>query len=368
MSKVLFCGADVHDRNNLLKFAVDRGPLGKRTFQNNADGRAAWRKWLKEEARRVGATKVVIGYEASSAGFGIYDEMTAAGFECHVLAPSKMRPSAQERKRKTDEQDAERIVEVLRAHELAGTKLPGVWVPPKELREDREVARAYLDAQDKVTAVKAQVRQLLKRNGVETPPGLGQSWTKKYRAWVERLGTGETTGLGPWVRPGLNSLRRQLAQLEEECKTLGQTAAELAQTERHRAGVAALTKEKGVGLLTALVFWLEMGTLGRFKNRRQVGAYVGLTPSSHESGERNDCKGHITRQGSGRVRRLLCQAVWSRIRYEAKTRRWYQGWVRRQPKRKKVGVVACMRKLAIRLWRVGNEASGGAGVGPENSP
>ncbi len=31
---------------------------------------------------------------------------------------------------------------------------------------------------------------------------------------------------------------------------------------------------------------------------RQLGAYLGLTPSSNESGEANDRKGHITRQGS----------------------------------------------------------------------
>ncbi|MGQ9652333.1 MAG: transposase [Phycisphaerae bacterium] len=38
-----------------------------------------------------------------------------------------------------------------------------------------------------------------------------------------------------------------------------------------------------------------MGNLNRFANRRQVAAYVGLVPSSQESGEADDRKGHCVR-------------------------------------------------------------------------
>ncbi|MEW6360416.1 MAG: transposase [Planctomycetota bacterium] len=49
----------------------------------------------------------------------------------------------------------------------------------------------------------------------------------------------------------------------------------------------------------------EMGDLSRFENRRQVGSYLGLVPSSAESGEDSDRKGHITHQGSRRGRGVL---------------------------------------------------------------
>ena len=63
-----------------------------------------------------------------------------------------------------------------------------------------------------------------------------------------------------------------------------------------------------------MVFLTEMGDLSRFSNRKQIGAYLGLVPASNESGEGQERKGHITRQGSPRVRKMLCQATWSRVR------------------------------------------------------
>ena len=115
----------------------------------------------------------------------------------------------------------------------------------------------------------------------------------------------------------------------------------------------SLTNAEGVGVLTAMVYLSELGDLRRFANRRQVGAFLGLVPSSDESGEAADRKGHITHQGPARVRKVLCQAVWSRLRCVASEREAYDRIVRRNPKHKKVAVVARMRALAIKLWHTG---------------
>ena len=42
-----------------------------------------------------------------------------------------------------------------------------------------------------------------------------------------------------------------------------------------------------------------------------------LAPAAFESGERDDRKGRITRQGPSRVRHVLCQAAWAAIRCSA---------------------------------------------------
>ena len=44
---------------------------------------------LKEKAEKVGAKRIVFAYEASGLGFNLYDELTEAGLEFHVLAPTK---------------------------------------------------------------------------------------------------------------------------------------------------------------------------------------------------------------------------------------------------------------------------------------
>jgi transposase len=69
-------------------------------------------------------------------------------------------------------------------------------------------------------------------------------------------------------------------------------------------------EHKGVGLRAAMVYLTEIGEASRFPNRRTVGSYWGMAPSSYESGEADDRKGHITRQGSPRVSHVLCQAAW----------------------------------------------------------
>lgn len=135
---------------------------------------------------------------------------------------------------------------------------------------------------------------------------------------------------------------RQLQALEDETEQLDEGLARLAQSPRYQRAVYALLCIRGVGLLTALVFLTEIGDLNRFRNRRQLAAFLGLAPSSCESGERSDRKGHITRQGPSRVSRVLCQAAWASVRGEGAEPAAYRRIVEKNPKRKKVAVVASM--------------------------
>jgi len=351
MDKCMLAGCDLHDKTMLLKLAVGRAAATKRSFSNDSEGRRAMSAELKQRALAAGAARIVFAYEASGLGFNLYDELTAQDIICHVLAPSKIERSPKHRRSKTDEKDATRILEILRGHYLAGNALPAVWIPDQQTRDDREVVRARLDAQDKCVALKTQIRTLLKRNGVEKPAGLGASWTREYRAWVAALSTCDEP-LAWGARQHLASLLRQMESLEAEVQALERSVGELATQPRHAKQVEQITKLKGVGVLSAMVFLVEMGNPERFANRRQVGAFVGLVPSSAESGETSDKKGHITHQGPARLRYILCQAVWNRVRGDPDEKAVYERIVARNPKHKKIAVVAAMRRLAIRMWHL----------------
>jgi transposase len=138
--------------------------------------------------------------------------------------------------------------------------------------------------------------------------------------------------------------------MENEIEAMDKPLEQLANEPRHRAMVEELTQEYGVGRLTAIAYRTEIGYAGRFRRSRQVGKFVGLTPTSHESGQQNDRKGHISRQGPPRLRKILCQASWVHIRHDAEARRTYQQLVSRNPKKRKIALVAIMRRLAVRLW------------------
>jgi transposase len=145
-------------------------------------------------------------------------------------------------------------------------------------------------------------------------------------------------------------LLRQLQCLEAEIDRVQKPLEELANEPRHKPIIEELRQEAGVGLLTAMVYRTEIGQAGRFGRGRQVGKFVGLTPTSHESGQQSDRKGHISRQGPPRLRKVLCQASWVHIVHDARAGRIYQRLVSRNPKKKKIALVAVMRRLAVRMW------------------
>lgn len=356
MNNFILTGCDLHDKTMLLMSSVGREKVVKRTFGNTAVGRKTMIEWLKNRAAEAGASRVALAYEASGLGFGLHDELTAAGIICHVLAPTKISRSAQQRKNKTDEKDALHLLQILRGHYLAGNELPSVWIPDLQTRDDRECVRARLDAQDKCSAVKTQVKTLLKRNGVVRPSNSGKGWSKAFVAWLRALAECDEP-LAPGARLNLRSLLRQWDCLEKEVATLDSHIAQLADTQRYQVRAKALMELAGVGLLSAMVFLTEMGDLERFKNRRQIAAFLGVVPCCNETGETNDRKGRITCQGPARVRFVLCQAAWNRVRSDAVEKKIYQRIAEKNPKRKKKALVAAMRRLAIRMWHTAQSAS-----------
>ena len=142
---------------------------------------------------------------------------------------------------------------------------------------------------------------------------------------------------------------------EEEIQRMEKPIHELAAEPRHKAIVEGLTRVKGLGVLGAMIISTEIGYAGRFSRGRQVGKFTGLTPTSHESGVQSDHKGHISHQGPPRLRKML-SGSWVHIQHDKEARDFYMKLVDRNPKKKKIAIVAVMRRLAVRLWHRMREA------------
>lgn len=359
MEQPIMVGCDLHDQSILLRIGRGREAARTLSVRNSVAGRLKMIEALQVEAAASGA-RIIFAYEASGQGFGLYDELTAAGIEAHVLAPTRMVRSPREARNKTDEKDAEQILQLLRGHVLAGNPLPDVWIPDATTRDDRDIVRTRIDVGTKIVRLKSQVKCLLKRERLVRPEGAGQGWTILFYRWLHEL-TEDERAL-PGMREALASLLRQLMFHKEEMARLDEALTRLVASPRYAKPVAALVRLRGVAVLTALIFVTEMGDPTRFANRRQVGAYLGLVPAAFESGQRNDCKGHITRQGPSRVRRALCQASWSRVREDDEQReamsdaKAYARIVAKNPKHKKIAVVAVMRRLAVQMWHKAHDA------------
>lgn len=347
MCKVIMIGCDLHDRSMLLRYAVGNGEPRQASYRNDTEGRDKMIVMLLELARHEQAERTVFVYEASGQGYGLCDLLTEHGLECHVLSPTHLPKTPKSAKQKTDVRDAQMLLEQVRGHVLAGNSLPVVWTPPQRLRDDRELVRARIDLADELTRVKLQILSLLKRRGIAKPAWYTPRWSQRFLQWLRAE---VASRLDAVVAPVLEGLVARYEVLQAEQVRLETALRALSQTERYRAACAELRKLPGVGLLSALTFLTEMGDLHRFHNRREVAAYLGLCPSSFESGETSDRKGRITRQGPARLRKILCQAAWVSLRYCDESSRTYQRIRGGKSHRTKKALVAVMRRLAIKMW------------------
>ena len=346
MSKCIMIGCDLHDREMLLKVAVGKSESQELKFGTHASDRLRMVKRLESMCREHRAKRIVFAYEASQAGYGLSDFLTDRGVECHVLSPTHLPKTPKSSRMKTDQRDAQMILEQVRGYILAGNPLPSVWIPPQRLRDDRELVRARIDMADEVTRVKLRINSLLKRYEFTTCP----TKTKFSKAHVRCLRRDFIPTLDPTAAIKLKLLLDQLEMFLSQQAELDLAIRELSLTNRYKFACRELRKIPGVGLLVAMAFLTEMGDLTRFHNRREIAAYLGLCPSSFESGINDDRKGRITRQGPARLRKMLCQAAWVSVAHCQMARETYSRIRQNQKHRSKKALVALMRKLAVKMW------------------
>ena len=122
----IFVGIDLGDKNSIARIGVNRESSHRLSFLNSRAGRGRLFVGLEKRAAELGGAEIVMACEASSCGFILADEAKQRRIRCWVLSPTKMEKSVEQRKHKNDDRDAEDILEKLRAHVLAGNRVPTV--------------------------------------------------------------------------------------------------------------------------------------------------------------------------------------------------------------------------------------------------
>src|SRR5580700_3641355 len=108
---------------------------------------------------------------------------------------------------------------------------------------------------------------------------------------------------------GLSAAMRGLSAARTAVMTaVAAIDADMRRMTRASAACRRLMTIPGVGQLTALAFVAAIDDASRIRRSRDVGAYLGLVPRRHQSGE-VDYVGSISKCGDGRVRTLLYEAA-----------------------------------------------------------
>ena len=331
-NKMVYCGIDVHKRHWHLCYYCDGMVVEKIVITSD------FKKLLSHTSRFYStARQVRFVYEAGFSGTYLYRQLQEHNYDCIITPPNRLPQT--HNKVKTDKKDAEKLAQF-----LAAGLLKEVYVMPLSAEADRQVIRLRKKTQKKLTRVKNQIKSFLNLHGIKWPKENGNSWTKKYVHWLENLEF-EFANQRVIVDEYLNEyhfLRDQLAKLTRKLR-------EMSRQEPYSKDFKRLTSCKGVGLITAMTFLLELHDVTRFSSSEKFGSYLGFTPSQFSSGEHTRL-GYITREGNAHVRGALVECAWTVIRHDPVLREKYDR-IRARGTNGKKAIVAVARTLAIRLRR-----------------
>ena len=348
--KSLFVALELSNKNWKLAFGD-----GRKVRQRSIVARdeAALRQEVvraKEKLDLPPAARVVCCYEAGRDGFWVDRLLKRLGFENYVMDPASIEVPRRARTRKTDRLDAEKLLRLLLRAELGGerTAFAVVRVPSAqqeaELRTHRERERLVKER----TGHRARLKSLLALHGVEVGDP-ARVPVDKLRDWANEPLAGR------WVAE-LQREQERLRLVEAQLKGLEkQQSVALAQADTPAVVKARkLCRLKAVGLQSGWVLSHECFGWRTFRNRKQVGAFAGLTGTPYDSGDTLREQG-ISKAGSGRVRTTMIELAWGWVRWQpasALTHWFVERYVRGGTSRsKRKGIVALARKLLVALWK-----------------
>ena len=118
----------------------------------------------------------------------------------------------------------------------------------------------------------------------------------------------------------------------------------------------ALQTIPGIGPKSAAILVAVTGNFKKFTNHKQLVAYVGLNPRVFESGTSVKGRGHISKMGTSRLRKLLYLCSWSAKRHNVFCKEMYER-LKAKNKPEKVIKVAIANKLIRQAFAVGTNES-----------
>lgn len=277
-------------------------------------------------------------YEAGPTGYGIKRTLESEGITCEVVAPALIPMKVGDRI-KTDRRDARKLGELNRAGLLTEVAAP---TPHEE--SVRELCRSRLRAKADLARARNKLGKMLLRHSLIFT---GRAWTQAYMKWLTTLTfEHDATALV------FQDLVAECEHLDGRVKRLDQHIERYAETMPYAKQVAALCCLRGVRVLTAMVLLTELFRFKRFEDPRALMSFLGLTPSEHSSGGREQ-RGSITKAGNQHVRRLLVEAA----KHARKPANQSAELARRRDGQR-ADVVAIARKAQDRLnrryWRLVN--------------
>lgn len=315
--------------------------LSKGTCPADPDGVAGWLRNRQLEPCRI-------VHESGMLSIWLQRGLVRLGLPAICIDARKAHKSLSARLNKSDAGDAEGLAQLARTG----------WYTPVHIRsEEADRLRTLIGARERLIRLRkdleGHIRGVLKSFGIRMT-GLGQG--PQRQAFRDQLANAGMTD------PVLNVIADGFIAAHS---TLCQAAADLDKAVRREAKAHPVARRlmtiPGVGPVNALSFIALVDDPHRFSRTSDIGAFLGLTPKRHQSGE-IDWSGRVSKCGDGTMRGLLFEAASCVIR-QVKRFSPLKSWAVRLAGRRgfRKAAVATARKIAVlmlTLWKNGTDYQG----------
>jgi transposase len=287
--------------------------------------------WLQKHLRP--SDRVVV--ESTTNAWHVVDLLEPLVAEVLVANPIKVKQIACARV-KTDKKDT-----LILARLLAANLVPVVWVPPKCVRELRQLVSHRRRLANMHTQVVNRMHSVAHRHHLEHPKG------KRFDE--------QTTG---WQRDeSLSRLEKmQLAldmetkdHLEQQIERMTRELARMSHEEPWASDLLYLMQIPGCGVVTGMSIIAAIGDIQRFKDPKALASYAGVVPGLEQSGVKLRGKG-ITKEGRRELRWALVEMAWRAVRADPHWRKCFEELKKRMHPNQ--AIVAIARHLLTVIWSV----------------
>jgi len=275
MNKQYYIGLDVHKETIAIAYTHSRSRSEATYYKTCAGSNPACERALRKLAKELGVKlqDLKVCYEAGPTGFVLARYLIRLEVDCVLCSPSKTERKPNEAI-KTDKLDAKKLAKLFKNGDIVEVR-----IPPSHDEAVRDVCRARTDAMDDLSRTPAHMRYLRKL---------------QMQSEIQQL------VLEEYIQ-AIDSTQERLTRIKQRLISL------LNQWE-WKPVVKALMACKGFQEVAAMTIISELGDLRRFKNPRQLMAFIGLVPSEHSSGGTRR-QGAITKCGNSHARWMLIECA-----------------------------------------------------------
>jgi len=290
-------------------------------------------------------------YEAGRDGFWLHRFLESQRINNVVVDSASIEVKRRRRRKKTDRLDAGKLLSMLiRWHQGERNVWSVVQVPSVADEDRRQLHRDLLELKAERTQHTNRIKGLLAGCGLALPNINGEfpEMLAKLRTWDGQPVPAELQQRLLREHERWQLVDRQIKDLTNERARRIRTS-----TDKSVDKVRQLLRLRGIGPNSAWLYVMEFFGWRHIRNRKQLAALAGLTPTPHQSGDSDHEQG-ISKAGNRRLRTMAVEIAWCWLQYQpgSDLSQWYQKrFAKGSSRQRRIGIVALARKLLVAIWR-----------------